>query len=121
MIGQELRIRIVTAYRSGLSGTYAQTAKLFGVGEATVSRLLRRYRETGNVEPKLVGGNHPRHVDLQWLRSHAERYPDARLRDRAEAWQEHSGSAVSTGTMSRAMHAIGWTHKKNTGGVRTES
>jgi transposase len=42
MIGIELRKRIVEAYYSGRSGTYEQTAELFGVGRATVGRLLRR-------------------------------------------------------------------------------
>ena len=115
MIEQGLRRRIVEAYRSGLSGTYAQTAALFGVGEATVSRLLRRYRETGDVKAKPVGGNRARVVDLQWLAQHAQRDPDARLCDRIEDWAEHSGRRVASSTMSNAMRALGWTHKKNSG------
>lgn len=107
-----LRKRIVEAYLSGLSGTYAETAKLFGVGEATVSRLLRRFRETGSVERKPRGGNYPAKIDLDWLRRHAEAEPDARLRDRVEAWELESGVRVTHQSMSRAMRKIGWTHKK---------
>lgn len=112
MIQQALRQRIVQAYESDLSGTYAETAELFGVGEATVSRLLRRYRETGSVAAKKVGGNNPRRVDLSWLERHAQEHPDGRLGDRIEAWFAKSGRRVASSTMSQAMRAIGWTYKK---------
>lgn len=112
MIGLELRRRIVEAYRSGRSGSYEETAGLFGVGRATVSRLLRRYRETGDVKPLPIGGNYARQVDLQWLRKHAEAHPDARLVDRINAWEVVSGRRVASSTMSKAMRTIDWTHKK---------
>lgn len=121
MIPIALRKRIVEAYNSGLSGSYETTAKLFGVGRATVNRLLRRYRETGDVKAKPVGGNYPRRIDLDWLREHAERWPDARLIDRIEAWEEASGRRVSSSAMSMAMRKIGWTHKKNSGGLRSRA
>ena len=108
----DLRRRIVDAYLSKKSGTYAQTAVLFKVGEATVSRLLRRYRETGDVLHLPRGGNNPRRVDLEWLREHLQAHPDARLIDRTEAWQQHSGKRVGVTTMWLAVHACGWTHKK---------
>ena len=108
----DLRRRLVAAYQSKKSGTYAATAALFGVGEATVSRTLRRHRETGDVIYKPKGGNNPRRVDLEWLRGHLAREPDARLVDRIEAWKEHSGKPVSLGAMWLAVRACGWTHKK---------
>jgi transposase len=108
----DLRRRIVDAYLSGLSGSYATTSTMFGVGEATVSRLLRRFRETGDVLKKPRGGNNPRRVDLDWLRRHAEAEPDARLVDRVDAWERHSGIRVHKSTMGFAMRDIGWTHKK---------
>lgn len=108
----DLRRRLVAAYQSKKSGTYAATAALFGVGEATVSRTLRRHRETGDVVYKRKGGNNPRRVDLEWLRGHLAREPDARLVDRIEAWKEHSGKPVSLGAMWLAVRACGWTHKK---------
>ncbi|MEL6196165.1 MAG: helix-turn-helix domain-containing protein [Myxococcota bacterium] len=111
-ISIELRERIVAAYRDGLTKTYASTAEMFGVGEATVSRLLRRYRETGDVKPKPTGGNNPRRIDLEWLRAHARNNPDARLIDRIADWETKSGVKVSVGCMWNAMREIGWTHKK---------
>ena len=85
---------------------------MFGVGEATVSRLLRRYRDTGDVKAKPVGGNNPRRVELSWLQQHAALHPSARLKDRVQAWSEKSGILVCESTMCLAMQAIGYTHKK---------
>jgi len=108
----DLRRRIVEAYRAERSGTYAETATLFGIGEATLSRLLRRFRETGDVQPKPKGGNNPRRVDLAWLREHLDANPDARLSERVDAWERKSGRRVSVTAMWSAVHACGWTHKK---------
>lgn len=108
----ELRRRVVEAYRAGLSGTYQATAALFGVGQASVSRWLRRLRETGDVAYKARGGNNPRRVDLDWLRGHCQAHPDARIPDRIDAWEQHSGERVSHGAMWGAIHAIGWSFKK---------
>ena len=111
-ISIDLRRRLVAAYQAKKSGTYAATAGLFGVGEATVSRLLRRHRETGDVLPKARGGNNPRRIDLKWLQRHLEAHPDARLVDRIEAWEAESGVRVAIGTMWFAVRDCGWTHKK---------
>ena len=108
----DLRRRVVAAYRSGLTATYEATASMFGIGRATVSRLLRRERETGDVEYKPRGGNRARVVDLAWLVTHAESEPDARLVDRVDAWAAHSGRSVSVSAMHSAMQRIDWTHKK---------
>ncbi len=108
----DLRRRVVEAYRSQKSGTYEQTAGLFGIGEATVGRLLRRFRETGDVLYKPKGGNNPRRVDLDWLRKELFTHPDARLIDRVDAWERQSGRRVGVTAMWMAVHDCGWTHKK---------
>lgn len=112
-VSLDLRERVVFAYNNGLTKTYAETARMFGVGDATVSRLLRRFRETGGVQVKPRGGNRPIKVDDAWLLEHAKQNPDARLIDRVEAWAAESGIRVTTGTMSNALRRVGWTHKKN--------
>lgn len=85
---------------------------MFGVGVATVKRLVRRKRETGDVRPKPKGGNNPRRVDLEWLKAQAREHPDARIVDRMAAWKQHKGEDVSIGAMWDALDVIGWTHKK---------
>lgn len=108
----DLRRRIVDAYHSGLTASYEATAEMFGVGIATVNRLLRRKRESGDVLPKARGGDRRRELDLMWLKAHARANPDARLVDRVAAWQQHSGGRTSIGAIWRALDLIGWTHKK---------
>jgi transposase len=108
----DLKRRLVEAYRAGKSGTYAATAALFGVGEASVSRLLRRHRETGDVQQKPRGGNNPRKVDLDWVRRRLEAAPDERLIDRVDAWEQESGVRVGLTAMWNAVRDCGWTHKK---------
>lgn len=46
----DLRERAVAAYRRG-AGTQAEVATLFGIGEASLRRWLRRDREPGCVAP----------------------------------------------------------------------
>ena len=111
-ISVELRRRAVEAYRSGLTKSYEATAEMFGIGRASFDRLLRRFRETGDVLPKPRGGNNPILVDDAWLLEHAKTNPDARLSDRVAAWAERSGRVVTIATMSNAMRRIGWTHQK---------
>jgi len=109
----DLRRRLVEAYHTKKSGTYIQTAELYRVGEATVSRLLRRERETGDVLDKPRGGNNPRRIDMGWLQDHLEEHPDARIIDRIAAWMEHGGERVGVTTMHQAIRSLGWTHKKS--------
>src|ERR1700678_3922587 len=57
----------------------------------------------------------PRHkIDLEWLSKHATANPDARLKDRADAFEAERGVSVSISAVHYAMHAIGFTHKKKT-------
>jgi transposase len=107
----DTRRRLVAAYESGLCKTYEETAKLFAVGVATVSRNLRRKRETGDVlyRPK---GHARKKLDREWLARHAEEHPDATQRERAEAWEQQSGIRVTPQTVSNALREIGWTYKK---------
>ncbi|MBU1221798.1 helix-turn-helix domain-containing protein [Myxococcota bacterium] len=71
----DLRRRIVESYESGKTRTYKETARVFGVGEATVSRLIRKKKETGDVIPGKRGGGPQRKIDLEWLTENAEQYP----------------------------------------------
>ena len=109
----DLRRRIVEAFQTGRTKSYDHTAEMFGVGRATVSRLLRLKRETGDVVPLPHRSNNPRRVDLGWIEQHARAHPDARLVDRVAAWEAHSGKKVSITAIWGALGAIGWTHKKS--------
>ena len=111
-LSYDLRRRIVDYYHNQENSTYREVARVFSVGYATVSRLLRRLRETGDVVVKPRGGNNPRRVDLEWLRKHAEEYPDVRIRDRVEAYEQIRGKKISMGAMHNALIFLGFSHKK---------
>jgi transposase len=118
----DLRRRIVAAYERN-EGTYAEIAKRFGVGEATVSRLLRRKRERGHVEPEAPGGGFPARIsDAQLpelVRLVAER-PDATLDSLREIWVSRHGGALSRSSLLRSLERAKVTRKKS-GSVRPSS
>lgn len=82
----DLKRAMVEAYRSGQVGSYEEAGEMFGMSRPTVNWLLRRQRETGDVQPRARGGNRPRVMELGWLREHAQQHPDGRLVDRMEAF-----------------------------------
>lgn len=84
-ISTDLKRAVVKAYLSGELSSYEEAAEMFGIGRATVSRLLRRQRETGDMQMRPRGGNNRRVMDLSWLREHAQQHPDGRLVDRLAA------------------------------------
>jgi transposase len=111
-----LRERIVAAYNRG-GFTYASIAELFGVGEASVSRLLSRSRKAdGDLTPApRGGGNPPRIPEEQYdaLRALVADAPDARQEDLCELWEAHFGVVVSKSAMGRTLNAAGITRKKS--------
>jgi transposase len=102
----------VAFYERTPTATYNVTAEHFSVGRATVNRILRVHRETGDVMPAPKPKKPRNKVDLDWLRAHAEAHPDARLKDRAAAFKTERGISVSIASVHYAMRAIGFTHKK---------
>jgi putative transposase len=53
---EDLRVRVVTAVEGGLSRR--QAAALFNLGISTVVHWVRRFRATGSVAAKPMGGDH---------------------------------------------------------------
>ena len=111
-ISRDLRKRVVEHYKKVPNATYKSTAAHFSVGEASVSRILRVHRETGDVLPAPKPKKPKNKIDLDWLRAHAQAHPDARLKDCAEAFKAERGISVSVSAVYYAMVAIEFTHKK---------
>jgi len=111
-LSEDLRRRIVNHYKRHGDATYASTAAHFSVGDATVSRLLRLDRETGDIVSVAEPTTRKLKVDLDWLQQHAVKDPDAFLKDRVAAYLEERGMRVCITAMWTAMNALGWTHKK---------
>jgi transposase len=110
----DLRRRVVEAYLRG-GCTYAEVAARFTVGEATVSRWLRRYRESGDVNPRPHGGGQPRLITGQQERL-VERlvreHPDWTEAEFAEELSRRHGIEASAVTVGRVVRRLGYSVKK---------
>ena len=107
------RERVLAAVDRG--ARRAEVCAAFAVSEPTITRWLRRRRETGGVEPTPDPGRPAPKADAlrSWLPARLEARPDATLEELAAAFaDEHDGVAASTATISRAIAAVGWTRKK---------
>ena len=109
---QEVRQQVLRVVDEGKSR--AQIIDCFQVSRATIKRYLKQRRETGTVLPRLIPGRPPKkgaalRAGVQEL---LEAYPNARLEDYCQWWEAEHDMPVSRASMSRAIHAIGWTRKK---------
>lgn len=113
-LSEDLRRRVVKAHLAG-EGTYAELAVRFSIGEATISRLLRRFRESGGVEPKEHGGGFPARIPderLDDLRKLVAERPDRTKEELVAAWVERFGGTASTSSIGRALKRAAITRKK---------
>ena len=110
---EDLRWRVVAAVEGGMAR--AQAVRVYAVSLPTIKRWLKRRRETGDLAPRPVPG--PPAVKkgplLAALPTRLAAASDATLDEHCAWWQEMSGVAVSTATMSRAIRVLGWTRKKS--------
>ena len=111
----ELRERAVHAYLNG-EGTYKEIAERFGVGEASVDRWVSRYRQSGSVEAKPMGGaRHEHKVDEEGLAYLRLLLEDESIWTRQELCDEYFdafGVRVSVATMGRAIRRLGFSRKR---------
>lgn len=87
-------------------------AARFRIPKGTVQNILRRYRQSGTVEPKAHGGGQPPKFSAETLRRlewDVERHPDATL----EELRERSGVKVSRVALHKRIKELGFTRKKS--------
>ena len=80
---QDLRKRILDTVQRG-DGSLRQIARRFWVSVSFVTRLLRRYRTTGSLEPKPRGGGRRPALgpqQLERLKDRIRQQPDATLQE----------------------------------------
>jgi len=111
-ISRDLRERIINHYASEATATYDSTADHFGVGRASVNRILRIKRETGELFREKGEKARRFKVDLAWLSADLEADPNGRLKDRIARYVAHAGERVSIPTMWLTVQHVGYTHKK---------
>lgn len=107
----EFRKRLVRAVERGES--CRAVAARFEVAESTVIKLMQRFRATGSVAPKRIGG-----YRKPVLRGQEERIAsllraraDMTYRELAQALSE-PGTRVTLTMVWRFVRALGWTRKK---------
>jgi transposase len=117
---KDLRERVVGAVDGGLSRR--QTASLFGVGVSTVINWVRRWRDSGSVAAKPMGGDHSSRLkgERSWLLGRIAAVPDLTLEELRHELKER-GINVGYGTVWRFFASEGISFKKNRARRRTRA
>lgn len=111
----DLRRRIIRAWQAE-KPRVADLASRFSVGTATVKRLIRRFRETGSVEPRPHGGGQRPKIPAEKLprvQRLLEANPDWSVDELAAAYNRQEGTTVSRSSMVRTIARLGFTRKKS--------
>jgi transposase len=110
----DIRKKIVEAYEQG-KGSIRGLAQRFLVSPDTVRRLIKQYRQTGDISPKKCGS--PKKSVLAEHEEIAlnvvEEHPDWTLWQYCETLREELGVNVSTSMMGRFCQQHQLTLKKN--------
>jgi transposase len=110
----DLRKRIVDAVERG-DGTKREIARLFGVNESFIYKLLRQKRERGDIAPLPHGGGASAKLtetDLLILIDLVAETPDSTLEELRQQMKKKASVEVSQSTICRALQAIELTIKK---------
>jgi transposase len=102
--------------------SYEEIASVLEVGEATVSRVLRRYRETGSVEPAAPGGGNFSPITktvAELLQHFVAQLPDRTVAELTAALVEHTGVSTSWSAVQRALARLGYSQKKRPSSPRS--
>ena len=97
-------------------GPQRSIARLFGVSQSFIEKLLRRRRRTGAIVPRPhAGGRHAScdEAALALVRRLVQGHPDATLAELCEQLATRRGLRISVPTMSRVTKQLGLPRKKN--------
>jgi transposase len=104
----DLRKKIVQAYENQ-EGSYRQLAKRFSVSLGFVQNLMKRYRETGEVDPLPHGGGASPKLtpdQMTLVADLIQEYPEATLTQLCDRLYEMTQVRLSQATMSRLRNRI---------------
>jgi transposase len=111
----QLRESIIRAFHERRL-SYEEIASLLGIGRATVSRVLRRHRETGAVAPRPRGGGNVSPIRgkvAERLVALVTRQPDLSVAELVAELQRRTRIRTSRSSVLRALHRLGYTRKKS--------
>jgi transposase len=110
----DLRERAARAYLAG-EGTYKEVAEWFAVGDASVRRWVRRFRETASLEPSPHAGGRAAKVsdaELSKLVALFEERADRTVAQVAQEWRPRMRVEISRSAGLRALHRAGLTYRR---------
>ena len=110
---KDLRERVVEAYNNCL-GTIPELADLFSIGESTVSKYLKIFRETGDLTPGKSSGRTPilNEQVLNTIREIVLSSPDDRLQDYCLEFEKKTGVSIAKSTLWDACQILNIRRKK---------
>ena len=117
---KDLRERVVAAVEDGLSRR--QAAEVFDVGVSSVIRWVQRFRATGSVAAKPMGGDHRSLLTSErtWILERIEQAPDLTLEELRDELKARGG-IVGYGTVWRFFEREDITFKKKRAGGRARA
>ena len=112
---QDLRERVIKAWQEQTT-TQAWIGETFGISVSTLKEWIKRFRETGNVDPLPRGREQPLIKDdqAQAVQALVDQVPEATLAEYCAAWEQATGQQVSVATMCRALQRFDRPRKKKT-------
>ena len=111
----DFRQKIIEVYEQE-NISIRKLAQRFQVAKSFIQKLLKQYRETGDINPRVQGGHPPIKLQgeqLVTLIEIIESNNDATLEELCELLQEKTGITVSRSTMGRVTLQLNYTVKKN--------
>lgn len=112
----DLRQKIIDSYTKG-DISQRKIAKQFNVALSFVQKLLKQYRETGNIAPKVRTKQTPTKLNqsqLNILRDIVVNNNDATLEELRLLLAEETGIIIGRSTIDRMLRRLKLTRKKNT-------
>ena len=116
----DLRQKIIDTYHT-VPISQRRLAQRFGVALSFVQKLVKQYRQTGNIAPLAHGGGGQLKLSpeqLVILGELIEANNDATLEELCHLLKEKTGVIVSIATMGRMTQRLNLTLKKNTLPIR---
>ncbi len=110
----DLRQKIIDVYNEG-NLSQRQLAKQFHVAKSFVQKLLKQYRETGNIAPLKRKKQTPTKLNLTQLKVLEELVKnnnDATLEELRDQFIATTGIIISRSTVDRMLHRFNLTFKK---------
>jgi transposase len=111
----DLRQKIIDVYKEG-NVSQRQLARQFRVALSFIQKLIKQYKETGNIAPKVRTKQTPTKLtdeQLQVLKELVAENPEATLQELREKLAAIAGVTISISTVHRMLRRIDLFTKKN--------